>query len=141
MKWHMHMWFFSYLHKSLTFLFSCSRPLNKKSKVSYFRVISVLYIISAFFNMLNQIGHLKALLKLKDGILETSVAFFSNSDHKRLEEQWRRVYSRDWSLLFFLFSILNYLHSTRHIHNTLSSLPYLLFSFPLFALLKSAQTL
>lgn len=65
MKCRVHMWFFSYLHKSLTLLFSCSRPLNKKSKVSYFRVISILYIISVFLNMLEQMGYLKALLKTK----------------------------------------------------------------------------
>jgi len=76
MKQHVHMWFFSHLHKSLTLLFSCPRPLNKKSKVSYSRVIPIPCIMSAFLNMLNQLSHLTALLRLKDGMLETSVALF-----------------------------------------------------------------
>lgn len=60
MKWHKCMWLLSYLHKSLTLLFSCSRPLNKKSKVSYFTVSSTLCIVSGVLNMLNQMCHLKS---------------------------------------------------------------------------------
>lgn len=52
--------FSSYLQKSLTLLFSCSRPLNKKSKVSYFTVSSTLCIISGVLNTLNQMFHLKS---------------------------------------------------------------------------------
>lgn len=105
MKWHMYMWFLSYLHKSLTLLFSCSRPLNKKSKVSYFTVSSTLCTISGILNMLNQMCHLKSPPKSdRWDPWDFSCAF------SKWPQKSRRVtakgLSRDWSCWSFCFPFL-----------------------------------
>lgn len=130
MRWCVYMWFLSYLHKSLTLLFSCSRPLNKKSKVSYFTVSSTLCIISEVLNMLNQMFHLKSPPKSDRRDPWDFSCTFSKWPQKSRRVTAKGL-SRDWSLWSFCFPFL-FTYRAPSIGIVPEVPPLLAFSLPLF---------